>query len=339
MTYWLAFLSIFIASLSSNKKIGNLFIFLILLFLSGFIASGVSQDYYNYLNGYYLTVPVFFPEPLSKLIFQLAAQFGLSISVSFFIFSLISMCIKKKALEKLEISFAIFFLVYFSKLFLLHDLTQVRAGVAVAFSLFAFIHYINRNASRCLFYIFIGFLFHYSAILFVAVFLVGRKKPNTLLWLLMVGLAILLTFFNLKQLLLTTFILFHAPANYLSYLDSGTDFQVNPFSLLSIINLIVFLLFSLNINLLKDEVLSMAYKLYGISIISFYVFINFPVLSFRISEFFLIYQVILLSRAYYYIELSQRGIYIFILGGFSALQLYITYNVSQVILPYKFIWG
>ena len=338
MTYWIAFLGVFLSSLLSSRKGGNYVIFLGLVALAGFIAPGVSQDYYNYLNGYYLTVPAFFPEPLSKIIFQFSAKLNLSISISFFVFALISMYVKKYALEKLEISFSLFFLIYFSKLYLLHDLTQVRAGVAIAFCLIAFFHYLNKDTRRCLIFILIGFLFHYSAILFCVIFLLSRKKPNTILWILAVTLSILLTFINLKQLLLVTFVFFHAPTNYLSYLDASADFQVNPFSILSIINLMIFLLFSFSTKIFDDKVLSLSYKLYGFSIIGFYVFINFPVLSFRISEFFLIFQIILLSRLYENIVFSQKKLYVTVMACYSAFQLYITYNVSQIIQPYSFLW-
>lgn len=339
MIYWLTLFSIFILSLASNKRLSGFIIFYWLLIVSGFIAPGISQDYNNYLNGYYLSDPSLLPEPFSKLIFKIPANLNLPISLSFFVFALVSMFLKKKAVQALGISFSVFCLMYFSKLFLLHDLTQVRAGVAVACCLMALYYYERENNKKTIFYIVIGFLFHYSAIMFTAVFLLGRDKPNVLRWLLFVCISLLFTVINLKNVLFTVFHFFHAPKNYLVYLDASSVMQVNPFSLLSLINLFVFFAISFSNGIFSDRISCIAYKLYGLSLISFYMFINFPVLSFRISEFFLVFQVILLSKFYYIVKDSQRHIYIVLIALFSALQLYMTYNVSNIILPYKFIWG
>ncbi|EFA4954123.1 EpsG family protein, partial [Escherichia coli] len=57
----------------------------------------------------------------------------------------------------------------------------------------------------------------------------------------------------------------------------------------------------------------------------------------RISEFFLIYQILLIGRVYNKIIKNQRWVYLICVTFFSALQLYMTYNIAQVIMPYKFI--
>ncbi|MBW5810716.1 EpsG family protein [Yersinia kristensenii] len=337
MSYWLMFFGFFFISFFLRNKFGDNLIILTLTVIAGFIAPGVSQDYYNYFNGYYLSSPVLFPEPFSKLIFRITSLLDQPVTISFIIFAIISMYIKRKALIKLEVPIAIFFLVYFSKLYLLLDLTQVRAGVAIAFCLLAVYEYINNHKKWCFIYIAIGFFFHFSAIMMLAVFFVGKKKPNTIIWLTLAFLAMFLTLFDLKQMLYSILYIIHAPANYLVYLNEQSDFKVNPFSALSIINFIIFFLFSFNRSLLDDALSNVCYKLYGVSIISFYMFINFPVLSFRISEFFLIYQVVLLAKYYKNVNVGLRGFYLLILLFFSAFQLYITFNIAGIILPYEFV--
>ncbi|HCL6625633.1 TPA: EpsG family protein [Citrobacter amalonaticus] len=337
MVYWLILAGISFSAMFARNKFGdNLGVFFLFI-TAGFIAPGVSQDYYNYVNGYYLTSPVLFPETFSKLIFRITAQLGLPISVSFIVFAFLSLYIKKKALNRLGIPITVFLVVYFSKLFLLLDLTQVRASVAVAFCLLALNEYIRNNIKACILYIIIGFFFHFSAIMFFVVFLVGKKAPKKLLWLTLVLLSMALAMIDLRQILFSLLSILHAPANYMVYLTDTDNFEVNPFSLLSIVNVLVFVAFSLYCTPGEGALTNVCYKLYGISILSFYLFINFPVLSFRISEFFLVYQVILISGFIKNIKATQRIIYIALLMVFSVLQLYITYNVAGIISDYKFL--
>lgn len=321
----------------AKGKIGNSIIVLAAIIIAGFIAPGVSQDYFNYLNGYYLTTSSLYTEPLSKIIFRLSFLLNQPITLSFLIFAIISVLVKYNALIKLNIPISVFFLVYCSKLYLLLDLTQIRAGVAIAFCLIALFYRINEKNKLSLFYIFVGFLFHYSAIMFLIVFIFNKRYANSAIWLGTVVLSILFSALDIKSILTSLFITLHVPANYLVYLSVNSDFKVNPYSILSIINLIIFVIFSFSKGLNDDGLFNLCYKLYGVSIISFYIFLHFPVLSFRISEFFLIYQILLIGRVYNKIIKNQRWVYLICVTFFSALQLYMTYNIAQVIMPYKFI--
>ncbi|BEA97125.1 TPA: EpsG family protein [Escherichia coli] len=337
MFYWLMLFFVSTTAFVAKGKIGNSITVLAAIITAGFIAPGVSQDYYNYLNGYYLTTPSLYTEPLSKIIFRLSFQLNQPITVSFLIFAIISLMIKYNALIKLNVPISVFFLVYCSKLYLLLDLTQVRAGVAVAICLIALFYRVNGRNKLSLLYIIIGFLFHYSAIMFLMIFLFSKKHANNAMWLCGVVLSILFSALDIKGILTSLFITLHVPTNYLAYLSIESDFKVNPFSILSILNLMIFVIFSFYKGLNNDVLFNLCYKLYGMSIISFYLFLHFPVLSFRISEFFLIYQILLIGLAYNKTIVNQRWFFLVLLTSYSALQLYMTYNVAQVIMPYKFV--
>lgn len=337
MIYWIAFIIIYITNILS-KNIANTIIFVMLFVMAAYIAPEVSHDYFNYYNGFYINSTGFFPEPLSKLIFRLPFNLGLSMFYSLLVFAFLNIYLKFRALKLLNVSIPVFFIIYFSKLYLLHDLTQLRAAVAVSLCLFAFYKYINYKNSACFLYIFVAFLFHFSALLFFIIFLLGREKPRVWLWLALLLASVIFSFIDFKPLLYYIFTALHAPENYIVYISDASDFKVNPFNSLSVINIIIFTIISLNSKFISSCFDNVCYKLYGISIISFYVFLNFPVLSFRISEFFIIYQALLLAKSIYLIRNSQKFIYLFLLFAYSAFQLYITYNVSEIISPYRMLF-
>lgn len=334
MTYWMVLCLTYVSSLLSKKSL-DLLILSILFIMAAFISPNVSHDFQNYYNGYYNLSGGLFPEPLSKVIFNGAKYWGLDIAASFFALAMISIFLKIKALRKLGIPISLFMMIYFSKLFLLLDLTQVRAAIAVSFCLLAFDSYIKNKRVASTLYIFFAFLFHLSSILFFVIFLFNKNKPNVIVWVLSLLIGVCVSFVDIKSYLLMLMTFIHAPANYFVYLSDGSGLSVNPFNALAVINVFIFLLFCFFNDKIVSDGMHLAFKLYGVSIISFYVFIDFPVLSFRISEFFLVYQVVLLCGLLSSIKSSQRWLYITIIFLYSMIQLYLTYNKASIIEPYS----
>ena len=334
MTYWAVLFYIYCCALFKNRFFSATII-IILFILAAFIAADVSHDYQNYYNGYYLSDVMYFPEPLSRMIFNGANRLGLGISVSFVVFAVFSIYLKMKALKNLSLPLGLFFLIYFGKIYLLLDLTQVRASVSIALCLLGFDKYIKGKAFLPLLYIGLAFCFHISSIMFLVIYFVNKKKPNVVFWMSAMLAGFVFSFINIKSHLLSLLLLLHAPPNYFTYLDGTSDFTVNPLNALSIINVFIFLIFCTLKDVFTDVKMAVAFKLYGISIISFYVFIDFPVLSFRISEFFLIYQVVLLSGLVSFIKKEQCWLYTTLMLIFSCIQLYLTYNKAGVIESYS----
>ncbi|WP_034943060.1 EpsG family protein [Erwinia oleae] len=334
MAYWVVLFILFISTLARNNYLIAL-VLVALFVMAGFIAPEVSHDFQNYYNGYYLAQPRYFPEPISSLIFSGAQHFSLPIAVSFIILAFLATVLKIKALRRLSLPVSLFFLVYFGKLFLLLDLTQVRAAVAVSVCLLSFDAYIKNKKVMAFIYIILAFFFHLSSIMFIVIFFVNRKKPNATFWLVALLCGLGFSFINIKYYLYISMIYLHLPLNYLTYIDNANNSTVNPLNVLAVLNVAIFVTYCFFKKAFIDSKMNVAFKLYGISIISFYVFIDFPVLSFRISEFFLIYQVVLLANTIKFVRSDQRWIYSSVLFVFSALQLYLTYNKAAIIEPYR----
>lgn len=327
---------IFFSTIFIRNKALNSIVFFVLFIMAAFIGRGVSHDYENYYNGYYLSDLALFPEPFSKLSFKIPFFLGIDIFYSFFIFSLVSLSAKFYALRKFGVNVGVFFLIYFSKLYLLLDLTQVRAAAAISLCLISVYFIVNKRVGISLLFVFIAFLFHVSAAIFLIVFLFDRNKINVPVWCSAIIVSIVLSFFNLKNIIVYCLLVFHAPDNYIGYITSGPDIVVNSMNSLSLLGLLLFFIFSFLTLKIKSELFIISYKLYSLSIISFFLFVEFPVVSFRVSEFFLIYQCVLISIIYNYICDRQKWLYLIFVLSISFFQLYVTYFQAGIIENYHF---
>ncbi|WP_407215595.1 EpsG family protein [Enterobacter kobei] len=170
---------------------------------------------------------------------QRGKKLGFDISVSFFVLAILSIFLKIKALRNLGLPISLFMLIYFSKLFLLLDLTQVRAGVAVSLCLLAFDSY-TKTKNKCSLIYFFAFLFHLSSIMYFVIFLFNRNKPNVIFWISLLLVGICISLINIKSQLVMLMMFMHAPESYYVYLNSDSDFSVNPFNTLAIANASIF---------------------------------------------------------------------------------------------------
>lgn len=336
MVYMFVLPFIFLSTILIRNKALNSIIFIVLFTMAVFIGPGVSHDYENYYNGYYLSDFTLFPEPLSKLSFKIPFFLGIGIFYSFFLLSLVSLSAKFYALSKFGVNVGVFFLIYFSKLYLLLDLTQVRASAAISLCLLSVVYIVNKRVGIALLFIFIAFLFHVSAAIFLIVFLFDCKKIHVPVWCSAIIVSIVLSFFNLKSIIVYCLLFFHAPDNYIGYITTGPDVVVNSMNSLSLLGLLLFVMFSFLTVKIKSELFIISYKLYSLSIISFFLFVEFPVVSFRVSEFFLIYQCVIISIVYNHIASKQKWLYLIFVFLMSFFQLYVTYFQAGIIENYHF---
>ena len=182
-----------------------------LIIIATVISSGHSKDSENYnrmfelygasgwgaLNAEMLQREVFFLF-VSKLVYQL----GLSSAFLFLIYSSISIPVKFYLIDK-HSKAAFLSLAYFcSYFFILHDCTQLRFGMAVAFAYLG-LHFLADN-KRLVFsaiVILSAILFHNAILVFLVMLLFTSRKSLT--WLLvMVAVAILLYPINLNAVML-----------------------------------------------------------------------------------------------------------------------------------------
>lgn len=293
-----------------------LYIFLgvILILFAGLRGVGVDRDsvgysrlfsyfvnYSDWLSSSYEPMMVFIPVTLRSLGM-------LSDSVIFFSFACFGCGFKLAGIYKYSEYKLLSTLLYFSNLFLLQEMTQIRAGVAVGILIFTIDEVINRNKWRFIFIVFFASIFHYSALIFLPAYFISCKKINKRVYLFSLLLVVVLSYFkvlNIFQLIPGIGSFNTRLAAYQYAANLGRSLDVNIFNIFSVVNLCVILVILVKVDKLNDagNITVILIKFYYFSIFLFYAFSSVPVLSSRLSEIFNIFGVFAVP---YLIKLSKN---------------------------------
>jgi hypothetical protein len=217
-----------------------------------------------------------------------------------------------------------------------------RQLLAIAVCLFSIKYIINKNFKFFIFFIFIAFLFHTSAIFFsIAYFL--NKDYNKYLIFILIALTVIIGFTNIPMNLFNKLgPIFGEAAKLKSdfYLDKGTDSSQS----LSIFGLIrrflYFILFTILYKSISSKYLyfKLFYNIYTFGLLIYFMFassllilINRGSLYFNIMECFLLSSILI-----YYNKKSQRGIILSLLFIISIITFYQSISTySDLFIPYK----
>lgn len=324
------------------------FLGLLLILLAAFKTPGVDADSMTYIGDVF--APISQMSLLSKepmyWFFILINQWLFSASYIglFFIYALLGVGVKIYAINEILPNKVLFpFLVYFFVFYLVHEYTQVRAGVAIGLFLLSLKYVYYKNPQKFFLITTIAVMFHYSAFIALPAYFMSGKKINIKFYALLPLFGILCAvFFQLLELEhrvgLINYFSDHLPHQigfklsiYATLLVNGAHSEINLFNFfyLSIICFYYFALWNLN-NISKySEFVFISLKLTGLMIFCFYFFSFFPVVAYRLSEFYGISLVILLpSLAFAFRQAFFAKIFIFlwlllyfVFGQFATLNL------------------
>ena len=276
---------------------------IILILLTTFRFEGSTKDYFGYIEilkgenefeNYRI-------EPTFKLFkFVINNYFNENKYVLFFIYALLGICLKFNGILRYSIFPLFSILVYYSGFFLLHEMTQIRAGVAAGFLFLLIEPLLKRDLIKFLLIIFIASLFHYSALAFIFLWLINNNSKSLKYFGLLIPLALLFYYFKFDIF----FIFQYFPQNeakdkfdvYQNVKDTGILSEVNLFNLLTIFRIFLayFLLHNHNILISKCNAVSIFLKIYFLAIFFQILLIDISAVSGRISELFFVVEIILL---------------------------------------------
>jgi len=277
---------------------------LLLFVICAFRGEHVDRDHLNYISLIYdssanLLYPI---EPSFKIISWIAMNIFNSYQLVFIIFAALSLSFKFKAIKQNSPYSLLSALVLYSNIFLLHDMTQIRAGVACAIILYALKYLGQDRKYTYILYVLIASTFHITSILFLCAVVFDSKK---------LSIKYIITYF---ALLMVTYFLYYLSFDILSLMkyvnisyiqfkyneyisqSHGTDFvPINIFSTMQILHiLIVFISFfaARRISFTREQMVIV--KLYSLSPLSFMLLYSLPVFALRISELFAVVNILLL---------------------------------------------
>ena len=294
--------------------------FVLLFFIAGFRPVGLDRDSENYAravqsfiithNYNFITI-----EPSFYLIVNVSKfLFDDVVRGVFILYALLGVSLTLYAIKK-NSSFPLLSLIVYSCFyFVLHGMTQIRAGVAGAIFLLAIPDIVNRNLKSFLIKTALATLFHYVAIIMLFIYLINSKHNKQLFYLFLPFIGILCAITNVGRFFLMSIINFlpeflsYKINIYLALHEMGIFTEINVFNLYYSSLLIIYYFAIINTNKFKKEIDVLQIKILGWMLFTFYSFYFLPVFAFRISEFlglvliFILPDLISIVREKYFIS-------------------------------------
>lgn len=296
------------------KKVAAAVLVLILILMSGLKGIETTADASVYENMFFnndsLLIEVM-TEPTYIYISRLVLLFGGTVTVVFFIYALISIPMKVSVVWKMTPYFFTALIVYIGMYYPLHDVVQIRAGVATAFVMLSVIPYTNRKYLLSAILWLCAFLFHYSSVAFLPVYVIGNMGMNkywrwALAFAVVASLALSVLGLNLFSLLPASWV-----TGKLDVYERGAEigdamFQpYTPYKQISYLGefaLFFVYLFYYDCIAEKTRYASVVLKSIALSMIYFAVFASIPVLGFRMHELLAVFSIIGYSYIVYLVN-------------------------------------
>jgi len=228
-------------------------------------------------------------------------------------------------------------LLYFPSFFFLHDMIQIRIGIAGGLLLLVALPLLLKKKKltfiiACL----LISLMHYSSLLFTLLAFVNQHSINKLKYLIFFGLCFLFSMLKIDFLLLVSKLPLGAISMKLAQYNSTFEIRgaerVNVFNVLFLIKMMMGLVLLYLVEEENDEKQVLFTKMYFISLCSFLLFSATAILAFRVSELFALIEFIVM--AYMVKQARIKLIPVTLITIFAAIYLVLTLHVEKSIQEY-----
>ncbi len=180
----------------------TIFIVIILISIAGGREIGSDNDSLMYATALDQVNLLLGFEPGFRLIVSINNFISGGSSNFFYLYAFLAIFLKTFGIYKVSPNFTISFILYIGLYFILHEMMQIRIGLASGFIFFSFLYLVNQNRKKFILVSSIAVFFHYSTIIsFVLLFLKPKKKIR-FIYLLLPVLGLFINFFLEKNTLL-----------------------------------------------------------------------------------------------------------------------------------------
>ncbi|EEW5791364.1 EpsG family protein, partial [Escherichia coli] len=328
-----------------KTKLSNVIYFAISILLIMFAAfrGDIDRDHQNYINiyGYILNGQLYLIEPTFYLFTYISKWIANDYYFLFIIYAFIGVLCKLFVINKYSYVPLLSLLVYYSNSFFLHEMTQIRVGVAVGLCFLSLSFLIRKNNLAYCLIVGLATLFHYSACLFF-IFLISPKGVIKNKELLFYGIVLIAAYilyaFNIGLANIFSYIpIGFIKQKFIEYSDKtagGLVIDVNVFSTLQIIRIIctIIIVYYVKRNTVP-ELTFILLRIYIISIIAWVLFFDIPAFAIRVSELLGFAEVILLPYLAKSFKPKIFGIIVFVLV--CCVMYYINLYHNEMLLPYS----
>lgn len=247
-------------------------------------------------------------EPAFFAIRWVADRFpGQRVLVALLLYALLGVATKLAAIRRLTDLWFLALAVYISNFYMLHDLIQVRAGVASGLLLLCIRPLEERNLRRFLPTALAAMLFHYSAIVILPLWLLNPRTFRKWLWAALIPAAGLLHFAGLDLLTLATHLPIPGIQVKIEVYRQITELGLNgwdafdPFAatFLARVGMLYLLILCLEPLQRHNRYTRLLLKIYAVALASFLLLGNVPVVAARTRELLSIVEIVLLPSLTY----------------------------------------
>jgi hypothetical protein len=311
----------------------------VILFVIAAFRGNIDHDYNGYIGLYNKAalLNTLRIEPTFLMISFFIKHIFNNVLFLFITYALLGVYLKFYAIKNLTEFWFLAVLIYFSNFYILHEMTQIRVGIASAFILLSMKPLLERNLKLFLLLITISFLFHYSAILALPLYFLNGNKLNITFFALLIPAVYLLYFLHFRITYLIDLIpipevniKFHQ-YKYLSGLHNAQ--KSNLFSYLQMSRCLLAYIFLWKWKLLQEnnEYSVLLLKVYIIAISILVLLSDIPALGSRASELLMPVEIILIPCLMYVFKPKLLGILVIMLIGLMFLSLDLFYSKLLII--------
>lgn len=313
LTLSLFFIAALLAFLPGNPhgKLNNIIsiiLALLLVLLSGLRNGSQLPDYNSYLilyddikTGEAIVEPSFLY--ISKFVYFIFDD----VLFLFIIYAVIGVFLKFRAIKQLTNLWLLSMAVYVSNFFILHEMIQIRAGVAAGFLLLCIKPIYERNLKKFLLFALFAIFFHISSLVIIPLWFLGKFKSKANLYFLVPIIPIAYIIYFLKITILNFIPIPYVQDKldlYIALQDLGeadffTDINVFNYLFLAKIFIFYFFLYNHKIMMLHNKYSIILLNIYAISLFMYPALAMMPVLAGRVSELLGIVEIILFPLLYY----------------------------------------
>lgn len=312
------FLMVLLLALT-EEWLGEWKVFVYYAFCPILIAISVGQEYgftndtltYTYMFYNYDTELIEITTEFSFFyICRFIQLFTQDVTWMFLVYAVITIPLRMYALQRLADKDKLFLilLMYLSFYFVLHDMTQIRAGVASTFMLLGLKPLIEGKKWPALAYFIIGACFHYSAIIAVP-FVLFSNKPLNKWWkgffIAAIPCSYVIYFLGIDLIMALPFEFVTEKMDaYENVQDKGVADEIDVFYLLLLVKMAIFyfLLFFHDTVLEENKGFPIMMKFFVFYFIFWVSITGIPVIATRMSELFGIVEILLLPMIFYCIK-------------------------------------
>ena len=330
----LLLLAFFEEYLGKYKWAAYIVIGIIMILCAGLRPVGFDRDSKNY-ESFFLHpdsgLSEISVEPLFLALCKILYFFYPDVQLLLFFFACFGVIIKFWAIRKITPLFFLPLVIYFSNFFLLHEVTQIRAGIVSGLFLLSVPYLCDGKKIIPLCLVLLGALFHYSSLALLPLLFLNNNpiQPKfKMVWACIVPICFILYALDLD--LLTTVPIPYVTDKVESYKmmsefgNVNKESILNPFPLMKMTVFLFFLYFSNTIEAYVPSI-NLIIKILGCSLLVYFAFSSVKIVSTRISELYGIVEIVAYPCIFFTIQPRIFGKVIVCIMG--LIEIY--FNVFQ----------